>query len=561
MSLEEHISICQWSDVHFLFFSNNIWGDFIYYSHLLPVVSTLLLIFFLFLKVRDNKAAQALLFTSVCFVIWTLMDLFLWASDQISLIMFVWSAMVYLELLIYVGILYFIYAYINEKFLGLRYEILLSLLFVPLLLFAHTSLNLSAFDLTNCWREAIEGPLWRWYVYPVEIALVTWILLYSLLKYHQAGDREKKTEIAIISIGVLLFLFMFSIGNIVGSIESDWEIGQIGLFGMPVLLGFISYVLVRYQAFRGKVFAAQALFSAAFILLFSTFFVRTIENVRLITLVTLTLFAILGFLLVRNVKREIEQREEIERLADNLRTANKRLKVLDRMKSEFVSIASHQLRSPLTSIRGYTSMILEGSYGKLTPKLTEVLENINDSAKYMAMSVEDYLNVSRIESGNMKYEMSTFDLRLQAEKIVDEMRNLAMKRGLVMIFRSDCDSGCKIRADIGKTRQIIMNILDNSIKYTEKGTITVIAHDDVKKKKMYVTVHDTGVGMDKTALEEVFDKFVRAKNANCVNVNGSGLGLYVAKKMVTDMDGRVWAESEGEGKGSIFHIEFPLAEG
>jgi signal transduction histidine kinase len=106
-----------------------------------------------------------------------------------------------------------------------------------------------------------------------------------------------------------------------------------------------------------------------------------------------------------------------------------------------------------------------------------------------------------------------------------------------------------------------MNLLDNSMKYTPKGTITVVTHDDPKKKKIYVTIQDTGVGMSKETQEEVFDKFVRAKNANQINVTGTGLGLYVAKKMITEMNGRVWAESEGEGTGSTFHIEFPLLPG
>lgn len=118
-----------------------------------------------------------------------------------------------------------------------------------------------------------------------------------------------------------------------------------------------------------------------------------------------------------------------------------------------------------------------------------------------------------------------------------------------------------IHADVGKTRQVIQNILDNSMKYTPSGTIKVLVHDDLKKKKITITVQDTGIGMSKETQEEVFEKFVRAKNANSVNVTGSGLGLYVAKKMVLEMKGRVWVESEGDGKGSTFHIEFPLIAG
>ena len=99
------------------------------------------------------------------------------------------------------------------------------------------------------------------------------------------------------------------------------------------------------------------------------------------------------------------------------------------------------------------------------------------------------------------------------------------------------------------------------MKYTPKGTITVVVHDDVKKKILSITVQDTGVGMSKETMETLFEKFVRAKNANCVNVTGTGLGLYVAKKMVNEMGAKIWLESEGEGKGSTFHVEFALLPG
>ncbi len=206
-------------------------------------------------------------------------------------------------------------------------------------------------------------------------------------------------------------------------------------------------------------------------------------------------------------------------------------------------------------------MLLEGSYGKLSAKATEAVERINDSSRYMAISVEDYLNVSRIEAGNMKYEKAEFNLRTEVEKIVDELRPTALKKGLLLTFKSDCSSGCTIFADIGKTRQVIQNLVDNAMKYTEKGTISVTTKDDVKKKKITIAIKDTGVGMSKQAQEDIFEKFVRAQNANRVNVTGTGLGLFVAKKMVDEMGGKVWGESEGEGKGSTFFIEFKLAAG
>lgn len=552
------IAICQWSEAKFLFFSENIWGDFIYYSHLLPALATILVTLFLFVNARNNRAAQALLFTGLSFTIWSLMDLFLWASERIDLIMFTWSSMIYLELFIYVGVLYFIYAYVSGKFPNFWQELVVFALFIPLFLFGHTSLNLTGFDLTNCWREAIEGPLWQTYIYSVEIVIALWILGFATLRAYREVATARRREIVIISTGALLFLLFFSFGNIFGSLESDWEIGQIGLFGMPVLLVFISYVVVHYEAFRAKVFAAEALFSAAFLLLLSILFVRTIDNAHTITMVTLLLFSILGFLLVRSIKDEIKQREQIESLAVKLERANTRLKQVDKQKSEFVSIASHQLRSPLTSIAGYASLLREGTYGNVPQKMLEPLDRIEQSARFMAESIEDYLNVSRIESGNMKYHLSDFNLRDETEHICDDIRPVALRQGLILLFRTSMSSTGIVNADLGKVQQILHNLINNSLKYTPKGTVNVVVRDDVKGKRIYVDIVDTGIGMNEETLHSIFQKFERGDKANTVNVKGTGLGLYVALKMAEAMGGTISAHSEGDGKGSRFTFELPL---
>ena len=552
------IAICQWSEAKFLFFSENIWGDFIYYSHLLPALATILVTLFLFVNARNNRAAQALLFTGLSFTAWSLMDLFLWASERIDLIMFTWSSMIYLELFIYLGVLYFIYAYVSGKFPGFWEEVIIFLLFIPLFLFGHTALNLTGFDLTNCWREAIEGPLWQSYIYSLELGLALWILGFAIFRAIREQQSARRREIIIISTGALLFLFLFSFGNILGSLESDWEVGQIGLFGMPVLLVFISYVVVHYEAFRAKVFAAEALFSAAFLLLLSILFVRTIGNAHIIAITTLLLFSILGFLLVRSIKDEIKQREQIESLAVKLERANARLKQLDKQKSEFVSIASHQLRSPLTSIAGYASLLREGTYGNVPSKMLEPLDRIEQSARFMAESIEDYLNVSRIESGNMKYHLTDFNLRDETEHICDDIRPEALRKGLVLLFRTNLTSTGLVNADLGKVQQILHNLINNALKYTPKGTLNVVVRDDVKGKRLYVDIVDTGIGMNDDTLHSIFQKFERGDKANTVNVKGTGLGLYVALKMAEAMNGTITAHSEGDGKGSRFTLELPL---
>ena len=553
-------SLCEWSPAPYLLFSENIWGNFIYYSHLFPSLTILIIATFIFWHNPKGKQAQALLFLALSFTAWSLIDLVLWASERSDLIMFFWSILIHFDLLIYMAAFYFMYTFINDSWPKWPIELLFTVLFVPLALFAHTSLNLTAFDFTNCWREALEGPLWQYYVYNAELVILLLIIGYSVYKISNEPLRKRKQEISLALVGIALFLASFSFGNITGSLETDWELGQYGLFGMPIFVVFLAFLMIRYEAFKAKILATEALIAGLGVLIVSLLFVQKIQDVQAIAIGTLILTTALGILLVRSVRKEVKQREEIEQLAVRLERANKRLKVLDKMKSEFVSIASHQLRSPLTSIRGYASMLLEGSYGTIPPKAKEALERISESSKYMVNSVEDYLNVSRIESGNMKYELSDFNLKYTVSDVVDELRQTAMQKGLLLTFRSDLSSKGIVHADVGKTRQALHNLINNSIKYTERGSVVVSVGENKAAKKLQVTVSDTGIGMSEDTLDALFAKFSRAKDANKTNISGTGLGLFVARKMIEEMGGTITAKSDGPGKGSSFTLELPLQQ-
>jgi signal transduction histidine kinase len=431
----------------------------------------------------------------------------------------------------------------------------------PIVVYTFLGLHLPVYDANSC--AAIESESIGMYLYFAEALFICAAVVLVFKSYRRATNAIQKKKNLLAGVGGLSFLiFLFSATFAVSLLaESDaslyvYNYEIYGLFGMPIFLIFLGYLIVHYGAFKLKIFNTQALVILLVSLVISEYTFITSLAGQILLGFTLFTTSIVGIVLIRSSQKERAQREQIEDLAKNLLNANNRLKELDKMKSEFVSIASHQLRSPLTSIRGYASMLTEGSYGKLPAKAQEAVEKIAESSKYMALSVEDYLSVSRIEAGNMQYDNVDFNVKELAEKLVDELRPVALKRGLVIVFRSDCSGSCAIHADIGKVRQVIMNIIDNSMKYTQKGTITVVAHDNVQAKTMRITIQDTGVGMSAETLDEVFEKFVRAKNAHNINTTGTGLGLFVAKKMVESMGGKVWAESDGEGKGSRFCVEF-----
>jgi signal transduction histidine kinase len=552
---------CEGNATMFGIFDMSFLPQLLAYSFVPTVVISLFLSIFILIKDKHNKRSILLFLTSLSFTLWSLNEALQWVTVPVNLNLFFWQMAALFEFLVSFFLVYFILIFLNEK-LDAIVKIFLFLPLVLVVMLLSTSLNIEGFNLWNC--EGAPGQLIDGvHLYGTTSVLALAFIFIKLFfqKKLATSARDSKKLGLILVLASFLFLLIFLTANIIGETTKAYVLGLIAPIGMVMFLCLIAYTIVKYHAFNIKLAAAQALVVGLVFLIGSLFFFAEGTTDYVLITITFILASIGGYYLVKSVKKEIKQREEIELLAMRLEVANERLKELDKMKSEFVSIASHQLRGPITSIRGYASMLVEGSYGKLPERAKEVLEKLVESSKFMALSIEDYLNVSRIEAGNMKYELSDFNLREIAEKVVDEMRPVAMKKGLVLVYRSDTNGSNMVHADIGKTRQVIMNLIDNSIKYTPKGTITVVAHDDMKSKLMCITIQDTGIGMSKETIEGMFDKFVRAKNANSVNVTGTGLGLFVAKKMITQMNGRVWAESEGEGKGSTFHIELPLLSG
>jgi signal transduction histidine kinase len=547
--------LCPWAAPQLLIFSENV-PTLLFYSHITALVAALLIGTMVFIKNPHNLVARILLTMFAVFSLWVAIDLPLWATNRSDVVLFLWSLQILIEPIIYAIAFYLFYAFSRKKLPSFTVNLSITLLLLPLIVFLPTDLNLTGINLYDC--DASEGPLALYYTYFIEFLFIVGIIIATIKQYLFLKDKKEKRKVVFFAVGLIIFLVAFTSGNLIGSITGDWDMAQYGLFGMPVFVGFLGYLIVQFKMYNLNIIGAQALIITLWFLLGSLLLVAQSNSTRLVASFTLFAAVVVGIILVRSIRKTVKQKEEIEKLAQELEKANGQLKVLDKMKSEFVSIASHQLRSPLTSIRGYSSMLLEGSFGPIPQKAKEAVERINESSRFMASSVEDYLNVSRIQAGNMKYEYSDFNLKDVAETVADDTRQLAIKKGLLLTFRSDLSKRGIVHADIGKTRQVIDNLINNALKYTPKGSINIFVHDDPKKKKIYIDVSDTGIGMAPHTINDMFEKFERAENANVVNVTGTGLGLYIARKIAREMGGDVTAASEGEGKGSTFTIELPL---
>ena len=241
-----------------------------------------------------------------------------------------------------------------------------------------------------------------------------------------------------------------------------------------------------------------------------------------------------------------------------LEVANEKLKSLDKLKTEFLSLAAHQLRSPLTAIRGYTSMLLEGSFGNVDEKQKEAINRVFESATHLSKIVEDLLNVSKIEAGGMKYEMAPFDMEKAVKDIATDLSITAEKKGLKLTFATDQKTPYTVNGDMEKIRQVVLNVIDNAIKYTEKGSISVLLAKGPNPGMMRVAVTDTGMGISAEEKEKLFQKFSRGAGGK-TNTTGSGLGLYLAKQIAEAHGGEVMIDSPGIELGSTFTIQLKAA--
>lgn len=249
---------------------------------------------------------------------------------------------------------------------------------------------------------------------------------------------------------------------------------------------------------------------------------------------------------------------EVKRATHDLQAANVQLMDMDKAKSEFLNIASHQLYTPITALRGYVSMMIEGDFGKVAPEQMEVLKILMKSATRLIELIKNLLDISRIESGRFELKLEQVDISFMAKELVQDLMPNAMNKKLQLEYHKPPEGTFEAIADQERLRQVMLNFIDNAVKYTNEGRVDVNVKREGDNIIFFVT--DTGKGISQDDLKKLFTKFTRVGGASRYHTEGTGLGLYVARQIIREHHGEVEADSPGEGKGSTFTMVIPAAQ-
>jgi len=553
----------------FFFFSSAA-PQLLYYSHIPVFFFSIFLGIFVYYKKRTLDSLILLLISST-FSLWLFLSLMIWVRTDSRLLMSMWSFWYIFYVLIFIFGLYFIYVFIDKKDVSLKKKLVWSAFLLPIVFFTPTKYNLGIFDIPGC--NAIAGKILLGYVYSVMLVFLIWTVFVIVNRYKKISDPTFKKQTLFVSIGIFLFLLDFLIASFSGIAETfikstvdSFAVEQYGYLGMLVFIGFIVYSIVQYRAFEIKVLAAK-IFVVVLIagIISEFFFIQSTINI-IINGITLLVSLGFGYMLVKSVKLEVRRKEELQILSDKLGIANSKLHDLDKAKSEFISIASHQLRTPLTAIKGFVSLLLEGTYGEVAPTQRPALEKVYISNERLVQLVEDLLNISRMDAGRMEFDFQEAQIEDLVKEAVETLELSAKQKGLYLTWQKPEVAMPKVKIDITKIKEVISNMIDNAIKYTQKGGLTVKVekgsfyhHNDKEQKNILrVIVSDTGIGMDKEEMDMIFNKFQRGREVSHYHTDGTGLGMYIGKKVVEEHKGRIWAESEGKGRGSRFILELPI---
>ena len=357
---------------------------------------------------------------------------------------------------------------------------------------------------------------------------------------------------------------------------------------VPIYILGLFYSVTRFKLFNIKVIVAELSTIAIWMLLFAGMLNAHERSEQIYHAITFIFALFFGMLTIRSVISEVRQKDRLEQIAKELDRANKNLtdlnihledrvrkqtaeirqayevekkaheelKKLDAAKDQFILTTQHHLRTPLTVMKGFLSVILK-SKNKLEPKTVDYVEKISASTGRLAQIVNEFLDIAQFQVGKGLLSVKEINLYNLVKEITDELSLEMKKKKLFLKISPKPQDWPSVSVDSEKFKPALFNIIDNAIKYTQAGGITIGLNK--QNSKVILFVQDTGIGLEPEELKHLFSEvFERGEEAKKVFPTGRGIGLYVTSSIIKAHEGKIWAESEGRGKGTKFCLELPI---
>jgi len=526
----------------YFFFSPDV-PSLLYYAQIPATVIALIFSFYVFWNGRQFLLNRLLFAIAIFFSLWTTTTLIAWTNISSDFISFVWSFFSLILGLIAIFCIYFIYVFLEKKDVSVWLKAGLLSLLAPILFLAPTSFNLSGFNITNCDAFDFEWFPFKFYGTFLGVLAMIWILILFIRKYRVSLPDFRK-QIVLMGIGIELFLFSFFGMEFLATylvkigLFSDSQLELYGLFGMVIFMIYISILTVRFKTFNVKLIATQALVWGLIFLVGSQFFFIKETTNFILTGITFVGVILFGQLLIKFVKIEIKQKE--------------RLEILLKQRESLTHLVTHKVKGSFTRSKYIFAEMLEETFGKLSKELKDMAEKGLKSDNDGIETVDLVLNAANLQTGTVKYEIKPIDFKEIVLRFIDEKKGPAELKGLK--FESDIKEGdYNILGDAFWLKEVVHNLIDNSVKYTKEGSIKVGL--ERKDNKVLFFVKDTGVGINNEDKKNLFKEGGRGKNSVAINVDSTGYGLFTVKLIVDAHKGRIWAESEGDNKGTTFFVE------
>lgn len=494
-----------------------------------------------------------------------------------------------------INLFYFSFNYPTETKIKAVYNAWIILIGVPLFILTFTTNMVVSGIKSEPWGfTIIFGNLYYFFLIYILSSVLHSIIRFVLMWRKTKGEDKKKLIYLFIGLAIFILTSAFINFGLRAIVHSD-EYYKLGNYSIIIFVSFVAFAIIKHKLFNIKVILTQTATGVVVLALLVQTLLSKSSSQWIINIIVLSLVSYGGYLLIKSVQDEIKKKEKLQELTTQLAQANAHLQELDKMKTEFVSLASHELFTPVSAIEGNLSMVLDEKLIEVkNAKLSQYLDRIYKSAKRLARLIADMLNISRIEEGRLLVEKKETELSELIKQVIDEIKFKAEERKQKVVYKDH--QHLPTFADPDKVKEVVVNIIGNAIKYSKNpGTITIwverVPTTEVKQiwqgieeslkssplsdqeaiksavdprmkellgdNQYLVRVKDEGIGIPKEELPKLFKKFHRVGDFSTAESQGTGLGLYISRALIELNHGRIWADSDGQGKGSTFSFTLP----